>query len=155
MPVKILMVCLGNICRSPLAEGLLASKLPKDKFIVDSAGTGHWHVGHQPDKRSIEVATRNGIDISRQRGRLFSKEDFEHFDYIYVMDNSNYADVLALAENDEQRAKVRLILDEMFPGENVDVPDPYFGMENGFNMVYKMLDETCGVISKKLIEKHK
>ena len=148
------MVCLGNICRSPLAEGLLSSKLPKDKFVVDSAGTGHWHVGHQPDKRSIEIAMRNGLDISGQRGRLFSKDDFDNFDYIYVMDNSNYADVMALAETEEQRAKVRLILDEMFPGEKVDVPDPYFGMENGFAIVYKMLDETCDIISRKLIEKH-
>jgi len=72
-----------------------------------------------------------------------------------VMDNSNYADVIALAKTDEQRAKVRLILDEMFPGERVDVPDPYFGMENGFEMVYKMLDETCDILSKKLIEKHR
>jgi protein-tyrosine phosphatase len=154
MPVKILMVCLGNICRSPLAEGLLAAKLPKDKFIVDSAGTGHWHVGHQPDKRSMDVATRNGLDISHQRGRLFSKEDFDNFDYIYVMDNSNYADVMAMAKTDEHRAKVRLILDEMFPGERVDVPDPYFGMENGFDMVYKMLNDTCEILSRKLIEKH-
>jgi protein-tyrosine phosphatase len=154
MPVKILMVCLGNICRSPLAEGLLASKLPKDKFTVDSAGTGHWHVGHQPDRRSIDVAMRNGLDISYQRGRLFSAADFDEFDYIYVMDNSNYNDVMALAKTDAHRAKVRLILDEMFPGEKVDVPDPYFGMENGFDMVYKMLNDTCEILSKKLIEKH-
>lgn len=154
MSVKILMVCLGNICRSPLAEGILASKLPKDKFVVDSAGTGHWHIGHQPDKRSLETALRNGLDISHQRGRQFSAADFEAFDYIYVMDNSNYADVMALAQTDEHRAKVRLILDEMFPGENVDVPDPYYGMQNGFDMVYRMLDETCDMLSKRLIEKH-
>lgn len=154
MPIKILMVCLGNICRSPLAEGLLASKLPKDKFVVDSAGTGHWHVGQQPDRRSIDVAIRNGLDISSQRGRLFSAADFDNYDYIYVMDNSNYADVMTMAKTEEHRAKVRLILDEMFPGEKVDVPDPYFGMENGFDMVYKLLDETCDVLSKKLIEKH-
>jgi protein-tyrosine phosphatase len=153
-PVKILMVCLGNICRSPLAEGILASKLPKEKFIVDSAGTGHWHVGHQPDPRSIDVARRNGLDISLQRGRQFSATDFDDYDYIYVMDNANYADVVALARNAEDRAKVRLVLDEMFPGENVDVPDPYFGLPNGFDMVYRMLDDTCSLISRKLIENH-
>ncbi len=154
MPVKILMVCLGNICRSPLAEGILASKLPKEKFTVDSAGTGHWHVGKQPDKRSIAVAGKNGLDITSQRGRLFSAEDFDNFDYIYVMDASNYNDVMKLATTDEHRQKVRLILDELFPGEKVDVPDPYFGMQNGFDMVYKMLDETCEAISRKLVAKH-
>jgi protein-tyrosine phosphatase len=154
MPVKILMVCLGNICRSPLAEGILASKLPKDKFFVDSAGTGHWHIGKQPDQRSIDTARKNGLDITSQRGRLFSAEDFDNYDYIYVMDTSNYADVISLAKTDGHKQKVRLILDELFPGENVDVPDPYYGMQNGFDMVYKMLDQTCDLISKKLTEKH-
>ena len=87
MPIKILMVCLGNICRSPLAEGILASKLPKDKFVVDSAGTGSWHIGHSPDKRSIAVAQKNGLSISNQRGRQFKNSDFDEFAYIYVMDN--------------------------------------------------------------------
>ncbi|RZJ30572.1 MAG: low molecular weight phosphotyrosine protein phosphatase [Flavobacterium sp.] len=155
MPVKILMVCLGNICRSPLAEGILASKLPKDVFVVDSAGTGHWHVGKQPDQRSIDTARKNGLDISAQKGRLFSADDFDNFDYIYVMDGSNYADVMSLAKTDEHRAKVRLILDELFPGEKVDVPDPYYGMQNGFDMVYQMLDETCEIIAKKMSDKHR
>ncbi|WP_348798818.1 low molecular weight protein-tyrosine-phosphatase [Flavobacterium adhaerens] len=154
MPIKILMVCLGNICRSPLAEGILASKLPKNKFIVDSAGTGSWHIGHAPDKRSIETAQKNGLDISNQRGRQFSKIDFEEFDYIYVMDNSNYNDVIHLAQNDTQKNKVQLILDAVFPNEKVDVPDPYYGMANGFNQVYKMLDEACDIIADKLITKH-
>lgn len=154
MPVKILMVCLGNICRSPLAEGLLAAKLPKKTFLVDSAGTGNWHVGNKPDDRSVAVAKKNGIDISLQQGRQFKTSDFDAFDYIYVMDSSNYNDVLALAKNDAQRDKVKLILDALFPGENVDVPDPYFGMENGFDSVYKMLDEVCENIAKQLISKH-
>lgn len=154
MPVKILMVCLGNICRSPLAEGILASKLPKNKFKVDSAGTGSWHIGHQPDERSIAVAKKNKLDISQQRGRQFTTSDFDSFDYIYVMDISNYWDVIQLAENQEQADKVQLILNELFPDENVDVPDPYFGLPNGFETVYKMLDEACDVIAKKLIEKH-
>ncbi len=153
MPVKILMVCLGNICRSPLAQGLLASKLPKNDFFVDSAGTGNWHVGKQPDERSIAVAERNNLDISLQKGRLFLPSDLETFDYIYVMDNTNYNDVIAMTTNEDQKSKVQLILNELFPGENVDVPDPYYGLQNGFDTVYKMLDETCEVIAKKLLAK--
>ncbi len=154
MPIKILMVCLGNICRSPLAEGILASKLPNDKFIVDSAGTGSWHIGHKPDERSIAIAKKNKLDISEQKGRQFTTSDFETFDYIYVMDNSNYWDVVQLVDNKAQTEKVQLILNELFPNENVDVPDPYFGLPNGFESVYKMLDEACEVLAKRLIEKH-
>jgi protein-tyrosine phosphatase len=154
MPVKILMVCLGNICRSPLAEGILASKLPKDKFTVDSAGTGSWHVGHFPDERSIAIAKKHKLDISQQKGRQFKANDFDAFDYIYVMDNSNYNDVVELSKNQEQKNKVQLILNELFPNENVDVPDPYYGVPNGFDAVYKMLDEACTIIAKKLIANH-
>lgn len=154
MPVKILMVCLGNICRSPLAEGLLASKLPKDKFFVDSAGTGSYHIGKQPDQRSVMTAKKKGIDITNQKARQFSSRDFEDFDYIYVMDNTNYDDVIELAKTEDHKQKVQLILNELFPGDNVDVPDPYYGLQNGFDMVYEMLDETCDILSKKLIEKH-
>lgn len=154
MSVKILMVCLGNICRSPLAEGILASKLPKDKFTVDSAGTGSWHVGHFPDERSIAIAKKNKLDISKQKGRQFTSRDFDFFDYIYVMDNSNYNDVVGLSKNEEQKNKVQLILNELFPNENVDVPDPYYGVPNGFDAVYKMLDEACNIIAEKLIAKH-
>ncbi|TRW99791.1 low molecular weight protein-tyrosine-phosphatase [Flavobacterium gawalongense] len=154
MSIKILMVCLGNICRSPLAEGILASKLPKNKFAVDSAGTGSWHIGHSPDVRSIAVAKNNKINISNQKGRQFSKSDFDSYDYIFVMDNSNYENVIELAETQDQKEKVQLILNELFPNENVDVPDPYFGLPNGFEIVYNMLDEVCEVIAKKLIAKH-
>lgn len=154
MSVKILMVCLGNICRSPLAEGILASKLPKDKFFVDSAGTGAWHSGNQPDARSIAVAKKNQLDISTQRARLFKVEDFEIFDYIYVMDKSNYRDVIRLAKNDGQKEKVEIILNELYPDENVDVPDPYYGIANGFEMVYQMLDEACEIIASKLKANH-
>ena len=148
------MVCLGNICRSPLAEGLLASKLPENKFIVDSAGTGNWHIGKQPDARAIAVGRLNGLDIASQRGRQFTAKDFDDFDYIFVMDNSNHKDVMALAKTDVQRSKVNLILHALFPNENVDVPDPYFGMKNGFETVYALLDDTCKTIAKSLIEKH-
>ena len=144
------MVCLGNICRSPLAEGILKSKVDISKIEVDSAGTGGWHVGQQPDERSIKVARKNGLDITYQRGRKFSTYDFEQFDHIFVMDNSNYSDVIQLANTDAERKKVQLILDELFPGENVDVPDPYYGGGQGFENVYKMLDEACDKIAARL-----
>lgn len=148
------MVCLGNICRSPLAEGLLASKLPKDQFFVDSAGTGNYHVGRQPDHRSVATAQKNGLDISEQKARQFTATDFETFDYIYVMDNSNYDDVVFLAKNETQKQKVELILNALFPGDNVDVPDPYYGLQNGFDMVYDMLDEATDIIAERLVKKH-
>jgi protein-tyrosine phosphatase len=153
MATRILMVCLGNICRSPLAEGILQSKLPKDLFVVDSAGTGNWHIGHQPDPRSIAIANQKGLDISHLRGRQFSKQDFQDFDHIYAMDNQNYKDIIALASSEEEKTKVKLILNEIFPGENVDVPDPYFGLQDGFEKVYVMLDEVCEVIVEKLVKK--
>ncbi len=153
MATKILMVCLGNICRSPLAEGILRSKLPSDSFFIDSAGTGHWHVGNPPDSRSVQIAKKRGLDISNLRGRQFSKKDFTDFDYIYVMDNQNYRDVLDLAQDDNSKAKVKLILDELFPDENVDVPDPYYGLQDGFEKVYDMLDQACETIAEKLLKK--
>ena len=149
MAAKILMVCLGNICRSPLAEGIMRSKLSND-FIVDSAGTGGWHAGELPDKRSISTAKNKGLDITNQRARQFKISDFESFDYIYVMDNSNYKDVITLAPNEEAKSKVKLILNEIFPDENVDVPDPYYGGQDGFENVFNMLNEACDVIAGKL-----
>lgn len=153
MRVKILMVCLGNICRSPLAEGILASKLPKDKFTVDSAGTANFHIGRAPDSRSILTAKKNGLDISNQKARQFSTLDLETFDHIFVMDLSNYHNVIKLAQNENQKAKVELILNYLFPGDNVDVPDPYYGLQNGFDMIYDMLDQACTVLAKQLINK--
>ena len=149
MAAKILMVCLGNICRSPLAEGIMRSKLSND-FNVDSAGTGGWHAGELPDKRSISTAKNRGLDITSQRARQFKISDFDTFDYIYVMDNSNYKDVMALAPNEEAKSKVKLILNELFPNENVDVPDPYYGGQDGFENVFDMLNEACDVIAGKL-----
>ena len=154
MPVKILMVCLGNICRSPLAEGILQSKLPADKFKVDSAGTGNWHAGQGPDKRSIATAKNRGLDISCQIARQLKVSDFKEFDHIYVMDNSNLRDVLKLAPNESAKTKVKLMMDEIFPGQGVDVPDPYFGGPEGFDKVYDMLDEACEIVANKLIKEH-
>lgn len=149
MSVKILMVCLGNICRSPLAEGIMRSKLSKD-YVVDSAGTGAWHEGQLPDKRSITTAKKRGLDITNQRARQFKLSDFDTFDYIYVMDNSNYKNVIALASTEEAKLKVKLILNEIFPNENVDVPDPYYGGDDGFENVFDMLDQACEAIARKL-----
>lgn len=150
MSVKILMVCLGNICRSPLAEGILKSKLDRDKFFIDSAGTGHWHIGRAPDKRSIDVAQKNKIDISAQKCRQFEVLDFDKFDIIYAMDSSNFDDLMHLAPDEKSKNKIKLILDEVYPLEKVDVPDPYYGTENGFDQVYVLLDDVCEVIANRL-----
>lgn len=146
---RILMVCLGNICRSPLAEGILKSKVDPEKVFVDSAGTSNYHVGHSPDPRSVSIAEQRKLDITAQKGRQFSISDFDEFDHIYVMDMSNYQDVLALARNEADRQKISLILNEIFPGENVEVPDPYYGGDDGFGNVYDMLDQACDVIAEK------
>jgi len=150
MKTKILMVCLGNICRSPLAEGILKSKVNSEDIFVDSAGTGPWHVGQLPDPRSIEIAKKHGIDLTDQRGRQFNQKDFLDFDYIFVMDNSNKSNVLQLAKNEVDLKKVQLILDELFPSENVDVPDPYYGGDQGFESVFQMLDKACDEIVKRI-----
>lgn len=150
--MKILMVCLGNICRSPLAEGIMKAKLPAD-FVVDSAGTSGFHSGDAPDPRSIAVAQKYGIDISNQRSRQISVQDFEEFDKIYCMDKSNLKNVLALAENDEQRQKVALLLTEA-DRESIftEVPDPYYGGAKGFEKVFEMIDIACEEIAKKIVK---
>lgn len=145
------MVCLGNICRSPMAEGILRDKA-KDAGVnisIDSAGTGHWHIGQSPDERAEATAKKFGVDISALRGRQFSVSDFDEFDEIYVMDKSNYEDVLALSRNHQDEEKVEMILNLTSPGKNHSVPDPYFGGISGFDKVFKMLDEACEVIIKK------
>jgi len=147
---KILMVCLGNICRSPLAEGILQSKVDNNLFVVDSAGTSSYHIGNKPDPRSIAIAKKKGIDITQQQARQFVKQDFLDFDIIYAMDNSNYNNIIALAENDKQKSKVNLILNESYPEQNLDVPDPYYGGDKGFETVFNMLDDACNKIKLRL-----
>ncbi|BAO55864.1 low molecular weight protein tyrosine phosphatase [Nonlabens marinus S1-08] len=128
----------------------MRSKLNFTKFVVDSAGTSGGHKGEAPDKRSIEVAEKNGLDICSQQSRKLLPEDLEKFDYIYVMDQSNLEDVQAMATSDEQRQKIKKILDVPFPGENLDVPDPYYGGSQGFINVYKMLDQATDAIKEQL-----
>jgi low molecular weight protein-tyrosine phosphatase len=147
---RILMVCLGNICRSPLAEGLLKSKLDSSKFYVDSAGTGNWHVGEQPHKLSMAVAKNHDLDISYQQCRQFSESDFDDFDIIYAMDANNFSDLKDMARNDADKAKIKLLLNELFPGENVDVPDPYTGGLMQFEQVYNILDKATTALADKL-----
>ena len=149
------MVCLGNICRSPMAEGILRSKLETrgHAVTVDSAGTGGWHVGEAPDRRAIHTAKKFGVDISNLVARKFSKKDFDNFDFIYVMDTENLRDVMSLARTLEDKNKVKLLLDTGEKKSGRSVPDPWYGGEEGFVEVYKLLDEACDDIIKSLSEK--
>lgn len=149
MATKVLMVCLGNICRSPLAEGILKSKVNSDSVYVDSAGTEGYHIGNTADIRSIAVAKTYGIDIKDQRCRKFEAQDFDAFDIIYVMDKSNYTNVISKSRNATDEAKVKLILDEVDLEIN-EVPDPYYGHEDGFDNVFHLISKACDVIAKKL-----
>ena len=147
--MKILMVCLGNICRSPLAEGILQSKLPEN-FTVESAGTIDMHQGKNPDARSIQIAKNYDLDISKQCSKPFTEEDFSNYDFIYCMDWNNLKDVLSLAKTESDRKKVSLILEN-----NQEVPDPYWGTMNDFDHVYQLLDKACERISMDLIDQNK
>lgn len=151
---KILMVCLGNICRSPLAEGILREKTNQlgISVFIDSAGTSNYHIGEHPDKRTIANAFKHGVDISKLKGRQFTTEDFDQFDTIFVMDSSNYTNVIALARNEKDVKKVELILNRLHPNENRAVPDPYFGGEQGFEDVFVLLDRVCTQIASTLIK---
>lgn len=144
------MVCLGNICRSPLAEGILKNKTQNLDVFVDSAGTSSYHVGNLPDSRSIEIANKNGIDLTDQRARQFSEKDFDDFDKIYAMDTNNYSNIISLARNQSDRDKVDVILNELTPKSYDSVPDPYYGAGDGFQIVYDMLNNACDAIVRKL-----
>ncbi|WP_417608843.1 low molecular weight protein-tyrosine-phosphatase [Owenweeksia hongkongensis] len=148
--MKILMVCLGNICRSPLAEGILREKVKDLNVETDSAGTSAYHVDEAPDTRSIQIGRKHNINISDLRGRQFVVEDFDRFDLIYVMDQSNYHKVILMARNEEDKSKVRYILNEIEPKSNAEVPDPYYGGDMGFENVYKMLDAATDKIVEKI-----
>ncbi|ASU36624.1 low molecular weight protein-tyrosine-phosphatase [Mucilaginibacter xinganensis] len=146
--MKLLMVCLGNICRSPLAHGIM-EYLANERGLnweIESAGTGNWHVGQGPDRRSTRTAREHGIDISNQICRVFRIGDFDYYDHIFVMDKSNLSDVLAMARNEEDRKKVSLLL-----GDKI-VPDPYYD-DTQFEPVFQMIEKGCKEILKSLTER--
>ncbi|MDB5001981.1 MAG: protein tyrosine phosphatase [Mucilaginibacter sp.] len=144
--MKILMVCLGNICRSPLAEGIMQHLADKEglNWQIDSAGTGDWHIGNGPDQRSVRTAREHGIDISQQVCRLFRKSDFDTFDQILVMDKNNLSNILAMARNADDRKKVSLLLVDQI------VPDPYHD-DNQFEPVFKMIEDGCRAFIKRFL----
>jgi len=149
---SVLFVCLGNICRSPMAEGILRYKAEKSglKINIDSAGTGHWHEGENPDKRATATAKQHGIDISKLVARQFNKNDFDKFDLILVADDEVYDGVNAIARNDNDKKKVEFIMNILYPDSNQNVPDPYMGGMDGFEYVYNLLDRACDALLKKV-----
>lgn len=149
---SVLMVCLGNICRSPLAEGILRDKADKLNLniTIDSAGTSNYHIGEHPDNRTIANANRHGVDVSKLKARQFQVEDFDRFDVIFVMDASNYSDVISLARSEADKRKVEMILNRVYPNSNMAVPDPYFGGEQGFENVFILLEQACDVIANAI-----
>jgi protein-tyrosine phosphatase len=155
--INVLFVCTGNICRSPLAEGILREKLRKNNIPaeIDSCGFESFHVGDPPDARAQSVALNHGIDISGHRGRLFTTSDFERFDLIYAMDSSHYSNIMRLCRNDSDRAKVDYILNMLYPGQNLGVQDPWYHDIRAFEKVFVQLDNACDRISDHIIEKHR
>lgn len=151
---KILFVCLGNICRSPVAEGIMLHLIEEhglqNKFTVDSAGTAGYHIGEAPDKRTIQNAKKNGVDLSKLRARKFSLDDFDAFDKIFVMDESNFNDVISLTKNKDHHQKIDYLLNVSFTDKNLPVPDPYYGTETNFQEVFTLVHNAC----KKIIEAH-
>ncbi|CAN5511528.1 low molecular weight protein-tyrosine-phosphatase [soil metagenome] len=149
--MKILMVCLGNICRSPLAEGIMQHKADKAglNWSVDSAGTGNWHVGDPPHKLSQKVAGKNGIDICSQKGRQFKAADMQEFDRVYFMDEDNYSDARLMAGPLWDDSRADLLLNTLYPGEDRSVPDPYYGGEQGFHEVFDLVASACDAILEK------
>jgi protein-tyrosine phosphatase len=149
--MKILMVCLGNICRSPLAEGILQHKAFTAglTWSIESAGTNSYHTGEPPHPLSQKVAKLNGIDISKQRASRFTAADFEVYDKIYALAEDVMEDIKRIAGKKFDAAKAELLMNELYPGKDMDVPDPYYGTEAGYHKVYKMIDEVCDAIVEK------
>ena len=149
---KILMVCLGNICRSPIAEGILRDKAEKADLdiLIDSAGTSNYHIGDHPDKRTILNAKRHQIDISHLCARQFTVADFDKFDYIFAMDNNNYESLIEFADTREQEQKIHLLMEFAGLGLRRSVPDPYYGNLSDFENVFQMLDKACEQAAQKI-----
>jgi protein-tyrosine phosphatase len=149
--MKILMVCLGNICRSPLAEGILQDKAFKAglTWSIESAGTNSYHTGEPPHPLSQKVAKLKGIDISKQRAKRFTASDFEVYDKIYALAEDVMEEMKRIAGKKFDASKADFLMNELYPGKNMDVPDPYYGAEAGYHKVYKMIGEVCEVIVEK------
>ncbi len=149
--MKILMVCLGNICRSPLAEGILQHKAKEAElnWIVESASTNGYHTGEPPHQLSQKVSLLNGIDISHQRSRKFIANDFKEYDIIYAMANDVMLGIKRISDNHFNSQKVILFLNEIFTNQNKDVPDPWYGEEDGYHEVFELIERTCDEIIKK------
>jgi protein-tyrosine phosphatase len=152
MQKKILFVCLGNICRSPLAEGILFQRLKDEKlnWLVDSAGTSNYHVGQKPDPRTIANALAHGVDLNTLRARAFVKKDFEDFDFIFTLDNSITSNVLSMTSSTNDKKKVHLFLEWIDCLKEQEVPDPYYGTESDFEKVYQLVDNACEKLILKL-----
>ena len=142
---RILFVCLGNICRSPLAEGIMLHLKEKNglQVHIDSAGTASYHIGEAPDPRTIANARKNGVDLSRLRARQFKAKDFDEFDRIYVMDKDNYRNVIFMSTEQAHKEKVQLFLNVLEPGRDMEVPDPYYENEQHFEEVFQLVYKTC------------
>lgn len=151
--MKILMVCLGNICRSPLAEGILQQKAFEAglSWSVESAGTNQYHTGEAPHPLSQKVARMHGIDISRQRARRFRAEDFRIYDRIYALAGDVREEIRRISREQYIPGKIELLMNECYPGKDMDVPDPWYGPEPGYHEVYDLIETACDAI----IEKHK
>lgn len=150
--MKILMVCLGNICRSPMAEGVMRQKISKYNLEaeVDSCGTADYHIGDSPDHRAVKTLKNYDIDIYQHLGRQFSVDDFDLFDLIFAMDSSNYSNLIAMARNETDREKIKLLMDEKYPGQQKVVPDPYYGGLENFEETYLLVNEACEYLAKRL-----
>ena len=152
--MKILIVCHGNICRSPMAEGILRHKLTKANIkhiIVESAGFESFHVGDSPDNRAQSVMKKYNIDISEKRAQLFKVSDFDYFDHIYIMDENNYHFIKSFSRSENDMAKTDYIMNTVNPNLNYSVPDPYYGDKDGFELVYRLLETACDRIIETII----
>lgn len=150
--MRVLMVCLGNICRSPMAEGVLRhlAESRNRSIEIDSCGTAGYHIGASPDYRAIDTMAKHGMDISELQARQFHVQDFSDFDLILTMDSSNHEDLIDLTNSDHQANKVKMMLGYTFPNENKAVPDPYYGSDDGFEHVYELLFEACNQMLDQL-----
>lgn len=148
--MRVLMVCLGNICRSPMADGWLRHKVKQYNLVmeVDSAGTANYHVGEKPDHRMRKLSMEYGVSIDELRARQFTVADFDNYDIIFAMDKSNEKNILRLARNEQDKEKVRLFLNELYPNQDLEVPDPYYGTELNFKEVIELLDQATNAFLK-------